>query len=217
MKKIVLGLILAFFILSILFTKNFNLFDIESIKIQIGSYGILSPIIFIILMALAIVISPIPSMPLDAVAGVLFGPVLGTAYAVIGGTIGASISFLIARFLGRKFIERIIKRHIDFCDACTDRYIVYFIFFSRLFPIFQFDIISYGAGITSIPLKKFVVATFFGMIPVTFLFVSYGDVIFFGDLFSVAFSTLLIVAIFVVPVLIKKYNIFGLKDKIKPQ
>ncbi len=56
-------------------------------------------------MATAVVVSPIPSLPLDIAAGSFFGPLLGTLYAATGALAGAVLSFLIARLLGR-WIER---------------------------------------------------------------------------------------------------------------
>lgn len=204
-KKLGLLLILDVSLLSLYVGIHCDLLNIESIKNFIISYGT-SPIVYMLVMALTIVVSPIPSMPLAATSGALFGPFLGAFYSVIGGTIGAVIAFYIARVFGRGFVEKILKGHIDFCDSYTGKYIAYFVFFSRMLPVFQFDIISYGAGLTNITLKKFAAATFFGMMPMTLLFAYYGRVMFSGDAFSVVFSTLVIVAVFLAPVLIKKYS-----------
>ncbi len=162
----------------------------------------ISPIIYILIMAITIVISPIPSAPLAAASGVLFGLTFGTIYSLIGAEIGAIISFYISRVFGRKFIEKIFHKHIVLYDAHTENQIAYFIFFSRLLPIFHFDIISYGAGLTGVSLKKFALSTFFGMIPMTFLFVYYGRTIFYSNLFSIIISVLLIIAAFLIPVFI---------------
>ncbi len=208
-KKIGFILIISVFLLFFYITRHCNLLDPESIREFIQSHGIISPIIYILVMAITIVISPLPGMPLAAASGVLFGTFWGTLYSLIGAEIGAIISFYLARIFGREFIENILKSHIDFCDTCTERYIMYFIFFSRLLPIFHFDIISYGAGLTNISLKKFAVATFFGMVPMTFLFTNYGQTIFLGGWVSVVISTLIIIAIFLVPILIRKYHLSG--------
>ncbi|MBA3966433.1 MAG: hypothetical protein H0X47_11770 [Nitrospirales bacterium] len=62
----------------------------------------MAPVVFMGLMALAVVIGPIPSLPLDIAAGAAFGPLLGATYAVIGAEIGAITSFFIGRALGRE-------------------------------------------------------------------------------------------------------------------
>lgn len=119
------------------------------------SLGTLGPVAYMFVMAVAVVISPIPSLPLDAAAGAVYGPFLGTAYSVVGAEAGALISFFIARALGREAIVRLLKRDIEFCDLCAERHLGYVIFVARLLPIFSFDLVSYGAGLTRISTKHF--------------------------------------------------------------
>ncbi|WP_447968207.1 TVP38/TMEM64 family protein [Nitrospira sp. M1] len=141
----------------------------------IQSFGAVAPLVFIGIMALAVVVSPIPSIPLDLAAGVAFGPWLGTLYAVIGAEIGAIVSFLIGRRLGRDVIARLLKSDVVFCEKCSDHHLFGFIVLSRLLPVFSFDLVSYGAGLTTMSLKAFAVATFLGMVPPTFAIVYFGS------------------------------------------
>ncbi len=148
----------------------------EALKARLDSAGALAPILYMLVMAAAIVVSPIPSLPLDIMAGAYFGPWLGTLYSAVGALIGANISFLIARFLGRALVERFIKFDKAFWEACSESILVKIVFVSRLIPFISFDVISYGAGLTRMSLWKFSVATFFGMLPMTFLFAYYGSI-----------------------------------------
>ncbi len=148
----------------------------EALKARLDSAGALAPILYMLVMAAAIVVSPIPSLPLDIMAGAYFGPWLATLYTSIGALIGANISFLIARFLGRALVERFIKFDKAFWEACSESILVKIVFISRLIPFISFDVISYGAGLTRMSLWKFSVATFFGMLPMTFLFAYYGSI-----------------------------------------
>lgn len=191
--------------------SNTNLNDLETF---ISSHGILSPLIYILLMAIAIVISPIPSLPLTVASGVVFGPFLGASYSLIGAEIGAVISFLIARIFGRDLIKKLLKKEISFSNNIEEKYLTLAIFLSRLFPIFQFDVVSYGAGLTNIAIRKFALATFFGMMPMTFLFAYTGKSIFIGGRASIIISIIFIAAIFYVPILIKKYDLI---KHIKPE
>jgi uncharacterized membrane protein YdjX (TVP38/TMEM64 family) len=188
--------------------------DVQYLQDTFQGFGMLAPIGFMLIMALAIIISPIPSLPLSAVSGVIWGPYIGTLYAVVGAEIGAILAFLIARKLGRGLLAKFLGKHVVICNQCSESLLMWIIFLSRLFPFFQFDIISYGAGLTTISLKRFAVATFFGMIPVTFLVAFFGKSLVVGKFLSVFISVLLIVAFFGVPMLIEKYNLFGLRDKI---
>ncbi len=137
--------------------------------------GPLAPLVFIGIMAAAVVVSPIPSLPLDLAAGATFGPWLGTTYAVIGAQIGAVLSFLIGRALGRELISRLLRREVSFCERCSDHHLMILVLVSRLVPVFSFDVISYGAGLTNMSLAAFALATFVGMIPPTFALVYFGS------------------------------------------
>lgn len=152
----------------------FQVVDVETvlnpdrIVSQLNALGSLGPVVFIGFMVLAVVVSPIPSWPLDIAAGIAFGPFWGMVYAVIGAEIGAIVSFLIGRALGREVLGRILKTNINFCEKCSDHHLMGFVFIARLLPIFSFDIVSYGAGLTKMSLKVFALATLVGMIPPTF-------------------------------------------------
>lgn len=159
------------------------------------------------------VISPIPSLPLDAAAGAVYGPFLGTVYSVAGAEAGALVSSFIARALGRKAIGRLLKRHIEFCDLCAEHQLTYVIFFSRLLPIFSFDLISYGAGLTRISIKRFAMATFWGMIPPTFVINYFGSGIFSGASSALLLGAALVFLFFLVPIWIKRRNPWGLYDR----
>jgi len=119
--------------------------DPERIRELLASAGPAAPLALIGLMATAVVISPVPSLPLDIAAGAFFGPLLGTLYAAIGATLGAVISFGIARLLGRQLIERFLGGHISFCTECSDHLLTRIVLGSRLIPFLSFDLISYGA------------------------------------------------------------------------
>lgn len=217
-KKTVVGIILllAALIAFLLVNNKVNLISQNSIdqtKNLISSFGPVAPIVYICIMALAIIISPIPSLPLDAMAGAMWGPLLGTLYSLIGAEIGAIIAFLIARYIGKDAIERILHKDITFCKQCSENHLTWFILGMRLLPIFQFDIVSYGAGLTNISLKRFAIATFIGMIPATFLFSYFGESIILGSTFSVILTSVIVAGFFIAPIIIKKYNLFNLKDK----
>ena len=172
MKK---GDIIGISLIIILFITGYYVFlqlGISKIQGIIENLGLLAPIGFILLMLLAVIISPIPSMPLAIMAGSIWGGFLGGTYSVIGTLFGAMIAFYISRNFGRDFLEKYFPESVGFCEWCqTEKKenIVWFIFMTRLLPVFQFDIISYGAGLTNIKPWKFALATLFGMMPMAYL------------------------------------------------
>lgn len=138
-------------------------------------FGPWAPLILILSMTTAVVIAPIPSLPLDLAAGAVFGPFWGTFYVVIGAEIGAILSFLIGRTLGRDVISRLLGVEVVFCEKCSNHHLGVLIFLSRILPVFSFDVISYGAGLTTMSLRTFAWTTLLGMIPSTFALTYLGS------------------------------------------
>ena len=167
--------------------------------------GALAPLTYMAVMAL-VVATPLPSLPLNFAAGAFFGPLWGTLYSVSGATGGALISFFLARFLGRKFIERFLKGHIHFCTSCSDRLLTMFVFLARLVPVFSFDVISYGAGLTKMSVWNFIIANFLGMLPLTFLYNYAGTAVAVGNILSFALAAIMVALFFLVPEWIDRSN-----------
>ncbi len=179
------------------------------------SAGPLAPLALIGMIALAVVVSPIPTLPMDVAAGAIFGPWLGTFYAAVGGLIGAAVSFGIARALGRELVERIAGGHISFCRECSDKLLTRVVFASRLIPGVSFDVISYGAGLTKMSLRRFVLATFFGMLPLTFLYTSSGPLLVGRGWLALLLGALAVAVFLLLPRWIERNDLFGLRDVFK--
>jgi uncharacterized membrane protein YdjX (TVP38/TMEM64 family) len=217
-RRLIKGILFAAFI-AIIFLPPF-FFDTElyftgQVSRWLTDAGALAPVIYMVIMALAVIISPIPSMPLDITAGAFFGPVMGTLYSAIGATVGALIAFLIARVIGRELVERLIGGHINFCTRCSDMVLTKIILLSRLIPFVSFDLVSYGAGLTRVSPGKFVLATFIGMLPLTFVYNYFGSSIVIGRGTQLIFGLVMVLAFFLIPRVIEKTNLFSLRDKLR--
>ena len=199
LKILLLISLVALIIISLFVFDLTSFFRPENIQVRLESAGAFAPAFYILLMAMAVVISPIPSLPLDIAAGAFFGTLMGTVYSVVGALFGSMISFMIARFLGREFIAKYLGGHINFCTACSDKLLTKIVFLSRLLPVVSFDIVSYGAGLTKMSLNKFSLATFLGMIPLTFLYNYSGSVLIFGKGLTFALGLVMVVLFFVLP------------------
>lgn len=173
---------------------------------MLNSAGMFGPLLYMCMMILAVVISPIPSLPLDIAAGAAFGPILGTLYSVVGGLAGAVVSFLIARFLGRDVLERFLGGHINFCTRCSDKLLSKVVLISRLVPFISFDIVSYGAGLTKMSLRTFAIMTFMGMIPMTFVYTSFGAVFIVHKGISIVLGVCMVALFFMLPRWIEKHK-----------
>ncbi len=138
----------------------------NAIHAWLDGLGTWAPFVFILLMATAVVVTPIPSVPLDITAGLAFGLVGGTVLTLIGAELGAIIAFTLARWLGRpRLAKRIPAAAMAHVDDLTRRSGFRALLVMRVLPVFNFDWVSYAAGLTPISLPAFAVATFLGMIP----------------------------------------------------
>lgn len=107
-------------------------------------------------------------------AGFLFGPWLGTGYALVGATLGATIVFLAARAglagLLTKAGPWVRRFEAGFRDDALSYLLVL-----RLIPVFPFWLVNLAAGVIGVPLWTYLLATLIGMIPGTFVYASLGN------------------------------------------
>lgn len=177
---------------------------VEEILAEIGPFA---PLIYMVIMAATAIIIPIPGPPLFVVAGAFFGPFLGTVYAVVGSLAGAVIAFLIARFLGRDVIESMVGKQVVICCECSEGLLTKIIFFSRLLPLISFDVVSYGAGLTRMSLRSFVLATLLGSLPMTFIYHFFGSVMAVSSTTALILGLLIVAILFALPYLADRWDI----------
>jgi len=117
----------------------------------------------------------VPGAALFTIAGgFLFGAWLGTVYALIGATIGATIVFLAAR-AGLAGIASRAGPLAQRLEMGFRRNGLNYLLVLRLIPIFPFWLVNLVAGATGLRLWIYVVGTFIGMIPVSFVYSSLGN------------------------------------------
>ena len=123
----------------------------------------------------------VPGALMTMLGGVLFGIVEGTLVVTVGAVAGCSVSFLIARYLARDWIERRLATSPRY--AAVDRAIgeqgFRLVLLLRLSPVFPFTPGNFLLGLTRVRFRDYTLASV-GMIPGTVLYVYYGGVM--GDL-----------------------------------
>ncbi len=136
----------------------------EAIRQVVETMGIWAPVGFVALYVVAALFF-VPGSPLTLAAGAVFGPVGGTVYSLVGATLGAGLAFVIARYLAGDWIrEKLSGRLETIVEGVEDegwRFVVY----TRLVPLFPFNLLNYAFGLTRIRLASFVIASLFAMIP----------------------------------------------------
>lgn len=182
-----------------------------AIQRLLSASGPLAPLALMALMAAVVVAVPLPSLPIDIAAGAYFGPWLGTLYAATGALAGAVASFAIARWLGRDQVERLVHGHVSFCTACSDKLLTRLVFVTRLLPVVSFKVVSYGAGLTKMSAGRFALATFFGMLPLTFASVSAGRLLVGRGPLPIVAGVLVVAGFLALPMVIERFDLFGLR------
>jgi uncharacterized membrane protein YdjX (TVP38/TMEM64 family) len=177
-----LGLLLLFVLVIVTIFKFTPLsvsdFTPTNVKNYILSFGIWAPIVFIIIYSLRGAVLVIPVGVMSLAGGLAFGKWVGTIYILLGATFGASLSFWIARYFGRSFIERfewLHKGQVKSLDEGVEKNGFRMMLFMRLIPLFQYDAVNFGAGLSKMKFHDFVLASFIGMIPGGFITAMLGS------------------------------------------
>ena len=156
----------------------FSMLDVEAIKSYILSFGIWAPIISFLLMVFQSIAAPLPAFLITfAIAG-LFGWVKGAILSWSGAMAGAILCFYISKIYGRSTVEKLTSKFaLEEVDKFFNKYGNYAILIARLLPFMSFDIVSYGAGLTSIGLWSFIWATGLGQLPATLVYSYVGGML----------------------------------------
>lgn|ERR1700704_1668967 len=119
-----------------------------------------------------------PGLPLTLGAGFIYGAVIGTLVVSPASVAGATLAFLIARYLARDWVARRLRKYPQ--AAALDRAIekngFKAVVLLRLQPVLPFNILNYALGLTSIRLRDYMLASWIGMFPATVLYVYLGSV-----------------------------------------
>jgi uncharacterized membrane protein YdjX (TVP38/TMEM64 family) len=111
---------------------------------------------------------------LSLAAGTVFGAIMGTVYVNAGATIGASLAFLVVRYLFRDVIQSKFGSRLEKLNIELETRGFNYLLFLRLVPVFPFFLINLGAGLTSIPFRTFFIGTMIGIIPGSFVYCNAG-------------------------------------------
>ncbi|RJP19546.1 MAG: TVP38/TMEM64 family protein [Candidatus Abyssobacteria bacterium SURF_5] len=143
----------------------------------IRSLGAWGPAAFV-LIYVAAVVAAVPGSALTVTAGALFGSVVGVVVVIFGATIGASLAFLISRYFARDAVARWLSTKEKFrrIDQLTERHGAIIVALTRLAPIFPFNLLNYGFGLTRVRFRTYVFWSFLCMLPGTVLYVVGADV-----------------------------------------
>lgn len=141
----------------------------------VNGHTVLAPVIYLLLYIAVVAFSLPGGLVMTISGGFLFGFVAGGIYAVAGATVGATALFLIAKtsigdYLLAKAGGTIQKMQQGFADNALS-----YLFVLRLIPIFPFFLVNLVPAFLGVPLRIYLIATFFGIMPATFIYALAGS------------------------------------------
>lgn len=211
-KLLIFAAFLVVAILTVRLTGLHTYLDQQKLRAWIQNFGVWGPIIymFIYLVAPALFL---PGLPITLVGGLLFGHFWGVVYSIFSATGGSCVAFLVARYLGREWVGSKIKgTKLGKLDAEVEKQGWKIVAFTRLIPLFPFNLLNYAFGLTNIKLSHYALTSFICMLPACIAYIVFGSSLL--DLLKGKVSPQLIVGIILV-IIVSLIPIYYKKRKAK--
>ena len=138
--------------------------DATALQVWIENAGAAAPLLFMLVYIIGTIFF-FPGSVLTLLGGALFGPVAGTFYNLTAATIGAMLSFMVARFLAADWVANKTGGRLKQLINGVENEGWRFVAFVRLVPLFPFNILNYALGLTRISFTQYSVATYICMLP----------------------------------------------------
>lgn len=163
-------------------TEYIHLKNVHKIKEWVSGFGIIAPIIYIGFYITATLFF-LPGLPVTVLSGVAFGPVLGVVYAWVGSVIGVSLAFLTARYVARDLVDNWVSANTQFqkIDVKVEQEGWRILMFTRLVPLFPFNLQNYAYGLTKIKFFTYILVSAIFMLPGTIAYVQIGGALVSGE------------------------------------
>jgi len=210
-KAAVLVLFLVGAVLLFRYTSLREWLDPQRLRELVASFGVWSPLIFILIYAAGICLF-LPATLFTGLGALLFGTLHGFLYNEAGALLGAAAAFYIGRYLGRDFAASLIGDRLKkYDDKIAANGFATTLYLRLLF--FPFTPLNFGMGLTRVSFRDYFLGTLFGILVggfvLTFFFASITEVWASGDWGQLAnwqtlLSLTLFIASFFIPKVVKK-------------
>jgi uncharacterized membrane protein YdjX (TVP38/TMEM64 family) len=177
---IIIGIIAAIKLLGL--SEYFRLENVQNLKNWISQFGIIGPIIFVLIYIGACLFF-LPGLPVTIFGALAFGPIMGTLWSSIGSTLGASAAFLVARYAARDMVETWVEGNQQFrkIDEGVEKQGWRMLMITRLIPIFPFNLQNFAYGLTKIKFSNYVLVSWICMLPASIAYNFMAGAIVTGD------------------------------------
>jgi uncharacterized membrane protein YdjX (TVP38/TMEM64 family)/Fe-S oxidoreductase len=173
--KILAGIIIALFFAGGVYLNQQQLFSTGLLLDLLGRHPVLAPLIFLGVYAVTPALF-LPSIPLTLAAGFFWGPLWGVVFSITGATIGSCLPFFLARHLFQNAVRaKVPPERWEWLQDKVVRHGWKAVAFTRLVPIFPFNLLNYLFGLTPIPFRQYLGSTLVFMLPACIAFVAFGS------------------------------------------
>lgn len=147
--------------------------DLDAVRRAVAASGAWGPVVYVVLHVLVTLV-PVPKNLLAGIAGALFGVTAGVALSWSAAMLASLVTFQLARHLGRDAVEELTGHRLEVVRRALREQGVLSVVIARLTPVVPFTVINYGAGVSPVSRRDFVVGTAVGIIPGTVAYVAVG-------------------------------------------
>src|SRR6202171_2274030 len=119
----------------------------------------------------------VPASVLTLGAGFVFGVARGMVIVSLGSTAGAAAGFMAAGTVGRDWVAGRLAGHpaLDAVGRAVESEAFKVVLLTRLSPLFPYNLLNYAFGLSSVPFKTYVLASWIGMLPGTLMYTYLGS------------------------------------------
>lgn len=160
-RVIVFTLVIAGIVLAIIYRDQL---DATALNLWVKQAGLAGPLVFMLLYVIGTLLF-FPGSVLTLAGGALFGPLWGTFYNLTAATVGATLAFILARYLAADWVRHKTGGSLKQLTEGVENEGWRFVAFVRLVPLFPFNLLNYALGLTRIRLSHYFVATYVCMLP----------------------------------------------------
>ena len=182
--------------------------ETERLRQVVTGYGTLGPVIYMLIWVVAPPLF-LPGLPIGLAGGILFGPFWGVIYTIFGSTAGATLAFLVARYLARDWVAaKLAGTRLATLDDKVGEQGWKVVALTRLVPLFPYNLLNYAFGLTKISLTAYVLTTFLFMLPMTIAIIYFSanilDLLRGKITWGVVIGIILVALVGLIPVFYKK-------------
>lgn len=147
--------------------------DLATVRRAVAASGAWGPVVFVVL-HVVLTLVPVPKNLLAGIAGALFGLGAGSALSWVGAVASAWVTFELAGRLGAEAVDGITGARVERVRRVLRERGLLAVVIARLTPLVPFTVVNYGAGVSRVGRRDYLLGTALGVVPGTVAYVAVG-------------------------------------------